>query len=103
MRFPETYPIVDDWTSKQQVVKMFEEVAELLEAIKNDPEHAIEEAADLLQVFSGLCEIQGWEEKNLQSAYDKVFMKNWERGYYDGMDGGTLYDHAEQHYKELMS
>lgn len=103
MQFPETYDFVEKLSWKAQALKVLEEAAELVEATKKDRcgFAILEEAMDTLQALANYLELLGYSFDDFQAAYDRVFLKNWKRGYYDGMNGTRLYDEAEQHYKEL--
>lgn len=104
MRFPETYDFTIEDTNKAQVLKVLEEAAELVEADKHDSDgfHALEEAMDVLQALANYLELKGYTPADLQSAYDGVFRKNWERCYYDCNFESPLYEIAERHYWKIV-
>lgn len=84
MHFPTTIDFVIESDSKRQALKVLEESAELVEAIKEDSEkHALEEAMDVLQALANLCATMGWSDGNLVGAYVDVFMRNKARGRYE--------------------
>lgn len=101
MQFPITYDFIKEDSSKEQVIKILEETAELLEADKTDDyEHILEEALDVFQALSNYCEML-FTQDELQHGYDRVFLKNWKRGYYHKNLSDELYKNAEQHAKTL--
>lgn len=99
MVFPETFGFTKEENCKQQALKVLEEAAELVEAEKRG-EDMLEEAMDVYQALSNYCE-QHFDLETLQKGYDEVFIKNWRRGYYECNYGGTLYDEALIHAREM--
>lgn len=104
MKFPVTYDFEKEDSAKAQALKVLEEAAEFVEAVKFDPnsDSTAEEAMDLYQALANYLNTAFYEQE-IQAAYDAVFTKNWERGYYDCNYGGTMYDRAKLHYEELMA
>lgn len=102
MIFPVTHDFVTEDTTKAQALKVLEESAEFFEAAKTDPdgEHTLEEAMDVLQALGNYCE-KVFTTQQLHDGYNKVFLKNWNRGYYEPHQGGGYYINAEAAYKEL--
>lgn len=102
MKFPVTYDFLAEDTPKAQALKVLEEAAEFVEATKWDPSGApsLEEAMDVLQALANYCEMY-FTEQQLQDGYERVFTKNFERGYYDCHIGGGLYDNAADAYRSL--
>lgn len=104
MRFPETYDFTMESNRKAQALKVLEEAAELVEADKQDlcTFATLEEAMDVLQALANYLELKGYSPDDLQEAYDRVFLKNWGRGYYDGGYDSALYSLAERRYEYLV-
>lgn len=101
MQFPTTFDFIKEDSNKDQVIKIIEEAAELLQAEKEESrERALEEAIDVFQALANYCEAK-FTPDELQRGYDQVFMKNWRRGYYDVHIDGTYYEKAAQHAQEL--
>lgn len=81
------FPKIDTFTieanSKQQALKVLEEAAEVVDAVKReDRRDTLEEVMDLAQALANLCEFLGYDEFDLAVAYRRVYEKNKERGRY---------------------
>ena len=64
-------------------LKVLEEAAELVEAVKDkSDEEALEEFCDTLQALGNLASFRGWTDSDIQGAYGKVVEKNFGRGRY---------------------
>lgn len=102
MQFPETYDFTRETTTKAQALKVLEEAAELVEADKNGYDcDIVEEALDVLQALANYLQTRGYNANDLETFYETVFIKNWQRNYYDANMGGTLYEKAKQHAEEM--
>lgn len=83
MIFPATRDFVIEDSSKYQAIKVLEESAELVEAIKEKPDDdQLEEAMDVLQALANLCRVKRWSYSQLLRAYQDVERKNINRGRY---------------------
>ena len=103
MRFPEMKTFTEDTRieGKDAGLKVLEESAELVEAIKDylklppsdDPEdyaafgdfldarmHILEEFGDVLQTLANVADVFGLSEADIQEGYDDVVEKNTARG-----------------------
>lgn len=80
------FPAIKTWetpdvTAKAQALKVHEEAAELVEAIKTgDDDAALYEAADVLQALGNLFAVKKWTAEDIASAYKRVQARNHERG-----------------------
>lgn len=80
-------PVIDVFDTgeepKGQAMKVMEEAAELVEAVKEgDEEHMRYEAMDVLQALANFCAGLGWSFNELLQAYGQVHKANVERGRY---------------------
>lgn len=81
--FPKVSTFVIEPSAKAQAIKVLEEAAELVEAVKDgDADHARYEAMDVLQALGNLAAQQGWTPKEMDTAYGTVMNNNRERGRY---------------------
>lgn len=104
MKFPDTFDFIKERNSSEQALKVLDEASELRQAAKENPsgEHALEEAMDVLQALANY--LTGcFDGEDVAKAYEQVFVKNFERGYYDGhkIENRNLYAEAESHYKMI--
>lgn len=78
-----------NWTHdpKTQALKVMEEGAEIVDAVKSGSfEDVCEEIADSLQATANLCVLMGITKADLDNAYYRVRMKNYERAKKRGVD-----------------
>lgn len=94
MQFPLTTPFVESdlpEDGKKAALKVLEESAELVEAVKGwlsadptaastTPDHMLEEMGDVLQALSNLAEVLGLNEEHIQRGYDLAYRKNELKG-----------------------
>lgn len=92
MKLPDAEPFVTPgWSLKQQALKVLEESAELVEAVKSDDEeHAIYEAMDVYQALCNLIAAEGWSSCDVDRGYAEVHMRNTSRGRYDAENGVSV-------------
>lgn len=77
---PQVHAFKTGTDAEGQALKVLEEAAELLEAVKQHPESAIEEAMDVLQALGNLCAMERWGYQDMAEAYWGVRAKNEARG-----------------------
>lgn len=81
------FPYQKDKSDKQIALKVLEEAAELVEAVKDgDKDHVLEEYMDTLQALGNLAFEFDFSERDFRIAYDAVYNKNLDRGRYDEKD-----------------
>lgn len=74
-------------TVKEQALKVHEESAEMVEAVKSgDEDAALYEFMDTLQAMANLCYLKNWSALDLVKAYDRVKASNRARGRYGEVD-----------------
>lgn len=67
-----------------QSIKVLEEAAELMNAVKHEPEdNQIYEFCDVLQALVNFADVCGWTEEEISIAYQRVFENNVKRGRYN--------------------
>ena len=102
MRFPDVEPFKEEALpedGKKAALKVLEESAELVEAVKGwlsadatvasmTPDHMLEEMGDVLQAVGNLAEVLGLNEDHIQWGYDRAYAKN-------GRKDGGRYDIRE--------
>lgn len=81
------FPPMDVWqtnmTEPDQALKVLEEAAELVEAVKNGTVQDQQmEAMDVIQAVANLCYISDWTMLDMNAAYCKVRNGNKARGRY---------------------
>ena len=102
MRFPDVEPFKEEALpddGKKAALKVLEESAELVEAVKAwlssdaivasmTPDHMLEEMGDVLQAVGNLADVLGLDEDHIQWGYDLAYAKN-------GRKDGGRYDIRE--------
>ena len=85
---PIVLPVVEPFpnkpTPKEQALKILEEAAEIVEAVKGSwNDEALDEFADTLQAMGNLAYVMGWTGSDIQRAYDRIHKSNVKRGRYE--------------------
>lgn len=91
IEFPAVYPFLTDFRPKEQALKVLEEAAELIEAVKDpkNQDHAIYEFCDVLQALGNLAKCEYWGHAEIESAYERVYENNVRRGRYEEAENRT--------------
>ena len=83
IQFPPIYPFPTRGDLKTQALKVLEEAAELVEAVKDKPAaEALYEFCDVLQALGNLAETLTWNNRLISLRYLDVMEHNIERGRY---------------------
>lgn len=84
MRLPETRDFYVGTYPKEQALKVLEESAEFVEAVKSGTlNEALEEMCDILQAIGNFCAVLKINFEELSEAYEGVVAKNTRRGRYE--------------------
>lgn len=87
IEYPEIIPFqMPNSTPKQYALKVLEEAAELVEAVKYEDGFCMcYEFCDVLQALENLAENIGWADEDLEDAYSHVYQSNKDKGRYEGV------------------